>query len=48
MVKRQNTPQAARIGLLTWSAMLILGSAMSGLALVFARRHGYEGAVSQR
>lgn len=45
MVKRQNTAQATRIGLLTWSTMLIGGSALSGLALVFARRHGYEDAV---
>lgn len=46
MVKRQNSAQATtRMGLLTWSAMLIIGSVLSGVALVFARRHGYENAV---
>jgi hypothetical protein len=45
-VKRTNSEKAAfRIGLLTWAAVLILGSALSGFGVVFARGHGYEGAL---
>lgn len=46
MAKGQNTAKATfRMGLLTWSVLLMLGSALSVLGLVFARRHGYENTV---